>query len=100
MVALAGCAGGGLSQAEKVSTQGTAFNKALSAGYLRLARAEQAEFDYADAFTHNFLSFSLDVPAARLKMEKAYDGAPRRHRLPLPHTDNHLHSTHAYGQSV
>lgn len=49
MVALAGCAGGGLSQAEKVSTQGTAFNKALSAGYLRLARAEQAEADYADA---------------------------------------------------
>ncbi|MFT5181627.1 MAG: OOP family OmpA-OmpF porin [Alphaproteobacteria bacterium] len=49
MVALAGCAGNGLSQAEKVTAQGTEFSKALSTGYLRLARAEQAEFDYADA---------------------------------------------------
>lgn len=49
MVALAGCAGGGLSQAEKVPAQGTDFDNALSVGYLRLARAEQAEADYADA---------------------------------------------------
>jgi OOP family OmpA-OmpF porin len=49
MVALAGCAGNGLSQAEKVTAQGTEFSKALSTGYLRLARAEQTEFDYADA---------------------------------------------------
>jgi outer membrane protein OmpA-like peptidoglycan-associated protein len=49
MVALAGCTGGGLSEAEKAEPQGTEFDKALSAGYLRLARAEQAEFDYSDA---------------------------------------------------
>jgi len=49
MVALAGCAGSGLGQAEKVTAQGTEFSKALSAGYLRLARDEQAEADYADA---------------------------------------------------
>jgi len=49
MLALAGCAGNGLSQAEGVALQGTDFNKALSTGYLRLARAEQAEADYADA---------------------------------------------------
>lgn len=49
MVALAGCAGSGLGQAEKVTPQGTDFSKALSAGYLRLARDEQAEADYADA---------------------------------------------------
>ena len=49
MVALAGCAGNALSGAEKVTPQGTEFSKALSAGYLRLARAEQKEYDYADA---------------------------------------------------
>ena len=49
MVALAGCVGGGLSKAEKVPPQGTDFDNALSTGYLRLARAEQAEADYADA---------------------------------------------------
>lgn len=49
MVALAGCVGNGLSQAEKVSAKGSDFDNALSAGYLRLARAEQAEADYADA---------------------------------------------------
>lgn len=49
MVALAGCAGSGLGKAEKVAAQGTDFDNALSAGYMRLARAEQAEADYADA---------------------------------------------------
>lgn len=49
MVALAGCAGSGLSSAEKVSPNGSDFQNALSGGYLRLARAEQAEADYADA---------------------------------------------------
>lgn len=49
MLALAGCVGGGLSKAEKVPPQGTDFDNALSTGYLRLARAEQAEADYADA---------------------------------------------------
>jgi outer membrane protein OmpA-like peptidoglycan-associated protein len=49
MVALAGCAGTGLGSAEKVSPQGSEFQNALSGGYLRLARAEQAEADYADA---------------------------------------------------
>lgn len=49
MVALAGCAGLRLADAEKVSPQGTDFDNALSAGYLRLARAEQAETDYVDA---------------------------------------------------
>ncbi len=49
MVALAGCAGSGLSEAEKVEPKGSEFDNALSAGYLRLARAEQAEFDYSDA---------------------------------------------------
>ena len=49
VVALAGCAGGGLSEAEKVEPQGSEFDNALSAGYLRLARSEQAEADYGDA---------------------------------------------------
>ena len=49
MVALAGCAGAGLNKAEKVAPQGTDFDNALSVGYLRLARAEQAETDYKDA---------------------------------------------------
>ncbi len=49
MVTLAGCAGAGLEKAEKVPAQGTDFDNALSAGYLRLARAEQAEADYVDA---------------------------------------------------
>lgn len=38
----------------------------------QIIREGMEEFDEADAFTHNFLSFSLDVPAARLKMDKAY----------------------------
>lgn len=38
----------------------------------QVIREGMEEFDEADAFTHNFLSFSLDVPAARLKMSKAY----------------------------
>ena len=49
MVALAGCAGGGLSKAEKVPANGTDFDNALSVGYLRLARDEQKEADYTDA---------------------------------------------------
>ena len=49
MVALAGCVGGGLGKAEKVPANGTDFDNALSAGYLRLARDEQAEADYVDA---------------------------------------------------
>ena len=49
IVALAGCAGSGLGKAEKVSAQGTEFDNALSAGYMRLARDEQAEADYIDA---------------------------------------------------
>ncbi len=49
MVALAGCVGGGLAEAEKVEAAGSEFDTALSAGYLRLARSEQAEADYADA---------------------------------------------------
>ncbi len=49
MVALAGCAGGELRKAEMVTPQGTDFDNALSAGYLKLARAEQAETDYTDA---------------------------------------------------
>ena len=39
----------------------------------RIIREGMEEFDCAKAFTHNFLSFSLDVPAARLKMTQAYD---------------------------
>lgn len=49
MVALAGCVGNGLGKAEKITAQGTDFTKALSAGYLQLARAEQKEADYSDA---------------------------------------------------
>ena len=49
MVALAGCVGSGVGQAEKVSPNGTDFDNALSGGYLRLAQAEQKEFDYTDA---------------------------------------------------
>lgn len=49
MVALAGCAGGRLGKAEKVAAQGADFDNTLSAGYLRLARTEQAEADYANA---------------------------------------------------
>ena len=49
MVALAGCAGTGVQRAADVTPQSSEFNNALSVGYLRLARAEQAEADYADA---------------------------------------------------
>jgi outer membrane protein OmpA-like peptidoglycan-associated protein len=49
MVALAGCVGGELSKAQKVSPDGTDFDNALSSGYLRLAQAEQKEHDYRDA---------------------------------------------------
>lgn len=49
MVALAGCVGSGLSEAEKVTPAGTDFDNALAEGYLRLARDEQAEADYRDA---------------------------------------------------
>lgn len=49
MLALAGCVGGDLADAEMVEAQGSEFDTALSTGYLRLARAEQAEADYADA---------------------------------------------------
>ena len=38
----------------------------------QVIREAMEEFRTDEAFTHNFLSFSLDVPAARLKMEKAY----------------------------
>ena len=37
-----------------------------------LVREAMEDFDPEEAFTHNFLAFSLDVPAARLKMAKAY----------------------------
>ncbi|MBI3942795.1 MAG: hypothetical protein HY326_07255, partial [Chloroflexi bacterium] len=40
---------------------------------VQLIREAVEEFKFEDAFTHNFLSFSLDVPAARLKMPKAYE---------------------------
>lgn len=49
IVALAGCAGGGINEAEMAQPQGSEFDNALSAGYLRLARAEQGEADYGDA---------------------------------------------------
>jgi hypothetical protein len=49
MMALAGCAGGRLGKAEKVTAQDTDFDNTLSSGYLRLARTEQAEADYANA---------------------------------------------------
>ncbi len=49
MLALAGCVGGALAEAGKVEAAGSEFDTALSAGYLRLARSEQAEADYADA---------------------------------------------------
>lgn len=49
MVALAGCAGTTIKSAEMASPQGSAFDKALSTGYLRLARAELAEYDYRDS---------------------------------------------------
>lgn len=49
MVALAGCAGTKLSQAEKVTPQGTAFDNELARGYLAQAKDEQSEGDYKGA---------------------------------------------------
>jgi outer membrane protein OmpA-like peptidoglycan-associated protein len=49
MLALAGCAGADLKKAETMTPEGTEFDNALSAGYLRLAKAEYAEADYTDA---------------------------------------------------
>ncbi len=39
---------------------------------VQVIRESMEEFRAEEAFSHNFLAFSLDVPAARLKMEKAY----------------------------
>ncbi|NNE85811.1 MAG: OmpA family protein [Alphaproteobacteria bacterium] len=49
MVALSACAGQQLGMAEKATPQGSEFQNALSTGYLRLARDEYSEADYADA---------------------------------------------------
>lgn len=49
MLALTACAGQQLDKAASTPANSTEFDNALSAGYLRLARDEYAEGDYADA---------------------------------------------------
>ena len=49
MVALTACAGQELGKAQMTAPDSTEFDNALASGYLRLARAEQGEGDYADA---------------------------------------------------
>lgn len=49
MLALTACAGQQLDKAASTPANSTEFDNALAAGYLRLARAEYAEGDYADA---------------------------------------------------
>ena len=49
LLALTACAGGKLSEAERMEPNSTDFYNALATGYLELARDEYAEADYADA---------------------------------------------------
>lgn len=49
MLALTACAGQQLDKAASTPADSTEFDNALSAGYLRLARAEYAEGDYEDS---------------------------------------------------
>ncbi len=49
MIALTACSGQQLGKAQMTAADSTEFDNALAAGYLRLAQAEQAEGDYADA---------------------------------------------------
>ncbi len=46
---LAGCSGMELDRAQSLSPQGSTFSKALFDGYIKLSKAEFAEFDYADS---------------------------------------------------
>lgn len=59
MIALSACAGQELNRASSTAPAGTAFDNALSAGYLKLAKDEYSEGDYADS--DYFAMRSLDA---------------------------------------
>lgn len=59
MIALSACAGQELNRASSTAPAGTAFDNALSAGYLQLAKDEYAEGDYGDS--DYFAQRSLDA---------------------------------------
>ena len=46
---LAACAGPDTAMLAKMPNKGTAFDKGLQAGYIDLAKAEAAEYDFGDA---------------------------------------------------
>jgi len=71
MIALTACTGQQLGKAQMTTADSTEFDNALAAGYLRLAQAEQAEGDYADADYFALQSMAAGSPTQVVTVPEA-----------------------------
>lgn len=71
MVALTACTGQQLGKAQMTAPDSTEFDNALAVGYLRLAKAEQAEGDYSDADYFSLQSMAAASPTKVVTVPEA-----------------------------